>query len=452
MTRSPLLAGPFASKTPMSGRFFVALMAVALPVSAATPVPVSAAEPLTVSAETPVSVSAAKPPPVSAAEPLTADEAARRAASRPALGEVVAGTAGAVRAEAQAARVWPNPDVAWAREHTFGSGGAAEDALTVSQRFELSGRRGLIASSIEERARAVEIGAGATRIAIAAQARAQFYELMAARRRAATLGAWVERVGRALHVAQRRETAGESSAFDARRLARELALARAQVGAAQADAARAWGSLRALMGDPGTQEEPPPLAGDLLPPPPAQGEGDAGLATRPDLLAIDAELESARLLDEAASRAWAPDLAIGAGWKGVETDAGRADGYVVMASISLPLFTSAGAEEQMAASTRRAAMARRALLLDEATREAAGRRAELRALIDTVGALRANAAETGALVSLAEAAFLGGEMGILGLLDAQRAALDDGLAIVELELRARRASIDLDLLLGGDAP
>lgn len=55
------------------------------------------------------------------------------------------------------------------------------------------------------------------------------------------------------------------------------------------------------------------------------------------------------------------------------------------------------------------------------------------------------------LVRTAEAAYAGGELGILELLDAYRGALDAELQALELEWGARRARIEVDRALGGTA-
>jgi cobalt-zinc-cadmium efflux system outer membrane protein len=53
------------------------------------------------------------------------------------------------------------------------------------------------------------------------------------------------------------------------------------------------------------------------------------------------------------------------------------------------------------------------------------------------------------LITTADAAYRGGELGILELVDAHRGALDAELQALELDLTARRARLDLDLATGG---
>ena len=54
--------------------------------------------------------------------------------------------------------------------------------------------------------------------------------------------------------------------------------------------------------------------------------------------------------------------------------------------------------------------------------------------------------------SIADAAYRGGELGILELLDAFRGAVDDELQGLELALLARRARIELERAAGGGFP
>ena len=65
------------------------------------------------------------------------------------------------------------------------------------------------------------------------------------------------------------------------------------------------------------------------------------------------------------------------------------------------------------------------------------------------GTARAAPPTRAALLRTAEAAYRGGEVGVLELIDGYRAALDADLSLVELEWAARRARIDLDRTSGG---
>ena len=53
------------------------------------------------------------------------------------------------------------------------------------------------------------------------------------------------------------------------------------------------------------------------------------------------------------------------------------------------------------------------------------------------------------LIRTSEAGFAGGELGILELLDAYRGAIEDDMTAIDLDLAARRARIELDVVTGG---
>ena len=82
-------------------------------------------------------------------------------------------------------------------------------------------------------------------------------------------------------------------------------------------------------------------------------------------------------------------------------------------------------------------------------REALGLAGELDRLVRAALSFREAMGETSGLIRTAEAGYAGGELGILDLLAAHRAALDNELQALDLEFSAREARIDLDRITGG---
>ena len=79
-----------------------------------------------------------------------------------------------------------------------------------------------------------------------------------------------------------------------------------------------------------------------------------------------------------------------------------------------------------------------------------GLRNQASRLADAARRFRSDATSTSSrLLVTAEAAYRGGELGVLELVDAQRSALDADLQAIDLESAARRARIDLVLASGG---
>lgn len=388
------------------------------------------------------------PPPEA---PLTEEEAVRRALARPGLTEQEEGEVGVVRSEAVGARILPEPEISLEREQTFGGPGAAQDTLVVSQRIDLSGRRSLRVEAAEHRERAVRKRWAGHRLQLAAQARTRFHRLLAAQQGIGTTERWVERIRAALGIVTQREAAGDASAYERRRLERELSKATSRLAARRADAEGAWGSLGALISsDAAPLGPPPPAQGTLLPPPPQPlAQLLSSLGARPDLAALHAEAAAAETDGRAAERRRLPEPELTLGWTGISAGDERADGYVAGVSLNLPLFDQGQEGATRAAGEARAARARLALALNEARAELYGRAAALGQLVGAASVFRREAATSAAaLIPAAEAGYGGDELGVLELLDAYRGAYEDELEAIALDLAARRAHIELTLLTG----
>jgi cobalt-zinc-cadmium efflux system outer membrane protein len=91
-------------------------------------------------------------------------------------------------------------------------------------------------------------------------------------------------------------------------------------------------------------------------------------------------------------------------------------------------------------------------VLSEAMGEARGLRAQVVGLSEAARSFRRDAVGTSEdLARTAEAAYRAGEVGVLELLDAWRSVLDASVQVLELEVAARRARIELDRTVGEDA-
>ena len=379
----------------------------------------------------------------------------RRALARPALADVTEGAVDVARSEAIRAGLWPDPEITYDREQTLGAQGAVQDVLMISQRFDLSGRRGLRSDAAVHRARAISHRGDARRMAIEAEVRLRFHEVVVSQLRVGAIQTWVGRIEGALETVSRREQAGDASAYDRRRLERELANAHGRLAVHQADGDRVRAQLAALIGQtnpPGTG--PPQLSGALLPEVSQPAERLVSrIETRPDILALRARVEAAVIDGQAASRWWLPQLKFGLGWTGVDQETARSGGYVAMAALSVPLFDRNQDQVLRATSEARLARGRRELAVTEARAEMRGRVAELTRLIRAAQRFRRDAVgESVVLIKTAEAGYVGDELGILELLDAYRGAFDDEMTALDFEFATRRARIELDLATGGNAP
>ncbi len=387
--------------------------------------------------------------PLSASAQLTEEEAVRRVLARPEVHDLVEGEVDAARGEAIRAGLWPNPVLSYTREQTKGGPAAAQDDLALlTQTFDLSGKRGLRGDAAGRRVEATRARGASTQLALAAEARLRFHERLAAERKVAATAEALRRVQVLATTVGQRQAAGDASGYDRGRLERERASMAARAAVEEAGLARARARLAGLLGG----QDAPALAGELLPEaaPLAQDAAGEQLISRPDLRALAEEAEAGALDARAGGRAWIPELTLQGGYKGSTVQDERLTGFAVGVAIPFPLFDR-GQDEALRGNGRaRAARARLALETDAASAEVRGLHAQATGLLEAARRYRADALETSRrLIATADAAYRGGELGILELVDAHRGALDAELGALELDLSARRARIDLELATGG---
>lgn len=390
-----------------------------------------------------------------AAAALTERDVVARALQRAPLTDAIEGDVAIEEGRGRAASAYPNPQLSYMREQTFGTFGTGEDYLSVAQIIDLGNRRGLHGEAGHARARAARRDGDASRLSIAADARLRFYEVLYRQDRVAALEGWVTRIDEALAIVTRREQRGDAATYDRRRLERERAVATGRLETERAALERASARLQALLG---SGASPPGIraTGALLPDdePVALASLRASSSSRPDLLALDLRIEAASLDRTAASRWWVPDLRLEGGWKGVDLGfQGRTDGFLLGASLAIPLWDQSSGLARIAEGEARAARGRRALLESELDGELGGARSEAVRLRRAAAEFREQTtAASSDLVRIASAGYEGGELGLLELLDAYRGAADDSLSALDMEHAARRARIELDRLTGAGLP
>jgi outer membrane protein, heavy metal efflux system len=427
------LPGP-ASKRPSGGRLFLLLVLAAASMA-----------PAWVRAEEPTSS------PVSpGTRTVTEAEVVRQALGRAPLIDALEGAVEVERGTAVAVAARPNPQLNYAREHTFGPLGTGEDYVSVSHTFDLSRRRRLRGHAAQQRAVAVEHDGEAVLAELAAEARLRFYELLHRQHRVRARRAFIAEIERALAIVERREARGDAARYDRRRLEREQSIAldglEAELGALEHAQARLGALLEGLV-DTGIV-----ASGSLLPTsePPALESLREALSQRPDLRALDSRQRAATIDRKVAARWWVPDLWLAGGWKGVATASqGRTDGYMLGATLTLPLWNTSAGLTRSANAEARVAQNRRDMIEAEALAELTGLRAEaVRLVVAARRARERSVAASADLVRIASTGYEGGELSVLELLDAYRGAADDELAALELEHAARRAHIELDRVTG----
>ena len=388
--------------------------------------------------------------PAVSGQPLTEDQALERMrAGHPHL-QALRLAVHELEADARERSLLANPTVSYTREE---AGSSLDDFLLVSQALPLRGRVGLLREAAGHAVTAAEARADASRLAFEARLRVAFTDLLLAQERVTVLEGGLRELSRLVEVLRAREREGEGSRFDRLRTEREVADVETDLEAAGIDRLTAQARLAAFL-EPEMDPSGLSATGRLLdgaPVPSPDALLVQALARRPDHRAL--MLRETRWATErrAAERLRLPGTAVTAGLKRGGAQ-GRESGYVVAATVAVPLFNRGQAQVARAEAARARTSAERQALRTRIASEvrvahtaAAGYRALAeRYRVDSVGP----AAE---LAAIATAAYEEGEYGILELLDAHRVVVGAGLRLLDLSASARRAAINLDLAVGGEA-
>ncbi len=393
----------------------------------------------------PLSAGAAEPP------ALTERKALELALARPAYREFEQGRLSTAESVVTEASLLPNPTLSLERDRMGIPGGrSTETSLQIAQTFDFSGRRALRREAAGNRLDAARFDQLDRRISTIHEVRRLFSETFYRDRLHTALAGWVQRIETATTVVTHLAKAGEVSGYGRRRLERESQTAKARLAGTAADYARMREALAGLTGE--TNGPKPALGGELLPPvTPTLESLQAILRQRPDLASRNAQAAAFDRERNAAQRAWIPDVTLGVGHKRIE-EPGRSDnGVIVGVSIPIPLFDRGQAHEQRARAQAHTLRAEHALVLAKSEAELQGiwrQAVELRQAAESFR--RDSFASSRDLTRIAEAAYRGGEGGILELLDAYKAQLEAETTLLDLELRARLARIELDAISGGN--
>lgn len=377
------------------------------------------------------------------AAPVTEAEAIDRALAQPeftALGE-------ANRDEAQARirgiRRFDNPEASLSREQVSGSGRSeTEWQAGVTQPVDLSGRRSALRAAARAEAGAVDADTARRRQERSAEVRRAFAGCAAAAEKVRVSSAFAGRLQEAERIVTARTRAGDTAGYDLRRLRVEARTAEAQERLAAGEVAAECAALSRLTGEPDARPAEPIAAIALRATPTSPPE------TRPDIAAREQRVLASSQQVRAAQRARLPEIAVGLGYKRVTADEGSAGGPVISLGARIPLFDRGGAAIAEARARQRAREAELGLARREAEVAVAVAEARTEAAVAAARAAQAAAGDAARLGPIAEAAYEGGESGVVELVDAYRTARDAELEIIDLLERAARARIDLELAQG----
>jgi cobalt-zinc-cadmium efflux system outer membrane protein len=387
----------------------------------------------------------------SSAPLLTMQEAVHRGLSRPAVKQFMEGRISAARSEAAQAALWPNPQFQVQHEESnAGTGNVIDEFVWLTQKFDFSGRRGLRVDAARQRVQATQQETEFRRLNLIAEIHQRFYQILYQQELRQVIEQWSERLDAVEIVVRKREAAGQIAGYDGLRLTREQAAVRARLQTDKAVYRRTWEHFLGVLGKRESRTTYSGVTGSLLPEtsPPLERLLQI-LIQRPDLRSLEQQASAYVLERQAAARGWIPNLTLSLGTKRTTGPQGSGIGPFVVAGINLPLFDRNQTERDRAAAKVQVARGEYQLALAEAQGAVRGRWQELRQLIVTAREVRRNdVAAARELVRTAKAAYKGGEIGILELLDAYREEADTLTRALELEKRARQAHIELERLTG----
>ncbi len=387
----------------------------------------------------------------SQAEPLTLQQTLASVERRPELKQWLDSSVEAQRAAGEQRALWPNPKLAYEREQLLGDGSNWEEGLTLSQRFDVSGKRGLSQEASHWRAQSLQADGQQQRLDLRHEVRRAFYELLYLQQRFETRAKWLRRLSKMAKTMEQRAAAGEVSRYASQRLSQELKRAETSQLAVEMEREAAWLKLQTWLGtsNVAAAREWPRVVGQLLP---NEIPSSAPANEAPAVQALELEARAAGAEAEAADRAWVPEFELSGGWKRAVGNGQDRHGFRIGLAIDLPLFDRGQGNATQARATRRANQGRATWIRQQWEGETQHWKARLKYSREVLAELRADSERSAQLVEVAEAAYAGGELSILELLDAYRGASEDELRTLELELAVRLAWLQQRRLTGGQEP
>ena len=378
--------------------------------------------------------------------PITESQAVERALAQPEFSALGAANREEAQARIAGIRRFDNPEASVSREQLSGAGRSeTEWQAGVTQPVDLSGKRAALRAAARAEAGAVDADISRRRQERTAEVRRAFAGCAAATEKVRVSNTFIGRLREAERIVTARTRAGDTAGYDLRRLRVEARTAEAQGQLTAGEVAAECASLSRLSGEPDARPAEPIAAIALRATPTSPPEA------RPDILARERRVLAASQQVRAAQRGRLPEIAVGLGYKRVTADEGSAGGPVVSLGARIPLFDNGGAAIREARARQRAREAELGLARREAGAAVAVAEARTSAALSAARAAQAAAGDAARLGPIAEAAYNGGESGVVELVDAYRTARDAELEIIELLERAARARVDLELAQGSAA-
>ena len=354
-----------------------------------------------------------------------------------------------LEAEARERSLLANPTVTYTRED---AGLGADDFVLVTQELPVRGRSRLLGEAAGQAVTVAEARAANDILAFETGLRLAFTDLLLAQERVKVLERELLELSELVDVLRVREEEGEGSRFDRLRGEGEIAEIETDLETVVIDLLTAQARVASFFA-PSTEPEGLTVVGQLTNSrtvPNLDSLLTQALERRPDYRALTLSEEQLATERRAAERLRLPGVAVTAGLKRTGGPRGRTSGYVLTATVGVPLLNRGQEEVARVEAARGRTGAERQALETRIESDVRMERAAASRYRELVENYRVGSVDRATeLTEIATTAYKEGEYGILEVLDAHRVRLHAELRLLELSAVARRATIELDRAIGG---
>ncbi len=334
---------------------------------------------------------------------------------------------------------------------------AAGAAATVSWEIDLAGRLRAGAAAAAADALAAEHGARGVRLLVLTDVATNYFTLIGAQRQLETTRAISAAQDETLRLVSARRRVGLATAFDVERAQTEASRTRAAIPPLETAVAISRHRIAVLIGDQAFNAAAiAPWGGQVAVPEAKPGQPAALLQRRPDLLALDAQLQAANARRQQAAAEWFPRLFVGAlfGRENVELNDfnfGAARFTNVFGLLMMPVFNAGRtrAINEVAESAQSEALYRYEDGIVRALEDVENALVAFKDERRRSESLNTAAAAAEAALGRAQSLYDRGQTDLLPLLDAQRVRLSVRLGANDSNTQLLLDSVRLYKALGG---
>jgi multidrug efflux system outer membrane protein len=334
---------------------------------------------------------------------------------------------------------------------------SAAIGATVSWEVDIAGglRAGAKAAAADKRA--AEHSERGVRLLVMTDVATNYFTLVGALRQLETVRAISAAQDETLRLVTARERVGLATRFDVERAQTEASRTRASIPPLETAVALSRHRIAVLVGDQASNAAAiVPWDGKLVVPPAQPGQPAALLQRRPDLVALQAQLEAANLRRRQAKAEWFPRLFLSALFGGQTTevndfDVGSARFGLAAGLLTMPLYNwgRTGAINDIAASRQSEAVLRYEDGIVRALEDVENSLVALQDERQRSELLQAAAGSAEAALGRAQSLYNRGQIDLLPLLDVQRQRLAVRVSANDSDTQLLLNSVQLYKALGG---